>query len=426
MKDLRGYMSVTGAYWGFTLTDGALRMLVLLHFHQLGYTPFQLAFLFLLYEFFGVVTNLVGGWVGARFGLQRTLFAGLALQIFALGLLSQLNPNWSVAFSVAYVVAAQGLAGIAKDLTKMSAKSGVKLATPEDQNSVLFRWVAVLTGSKNALKGVGFFVGAFLLQVFGFSTGLILLAVGLLAVLIAVLSYLPQDLTVKQPGLPFQQIFSKDQQVNLLSGARFFLFGARDIWFVVGVPVFLYDVLGWTFMQVGGFLALWVIGYGFIQSVTPRIIGQSADGQSHEVTAARLWAFGLAAIPAVLALVIFSMMNADGGFAAPSLPTLGWVIVSGLLLFGLVFAVNSSVHSYLILTFSKAHDVSLNVGFYYMSNAAGRLVGTLLSGLVYQYWGIVGCLATASGFAALSGAIVILLESHTRDLNQGRTTAPPV
>ena len=312
MSDIRGYISVTGAYWGFTLTDGALRMLVLLHFHQLGYTPFQLAFLFLLYEFFGVVTNLVGGWIGARFGLQRTLYAGLTLQILALGLLSQLNPEWPVALSVAYVVAAQGLAGIAKDLTKMSAKSGVKLVTPDDQSSTLFKWVAALTGSKNALKGAGFFVGAFLLQVIGFAAGLITLAAGLVLVLIAVQIYLPKDLTAKQEGLPFQKIFSKDPQVNLLSGARFFLFGARDIWFVVGVPVFLYDVLGWTFMQVGGFLAVWIIGYGFIQSIAPRIVGASADGQGQEIAAARLWAFGLAAVPAVLAVFLLSMMQPGG------------------------------------------------------------------------------------------------------------------
>ncbi len=418
MTDMRGYLSVTGAYWGFTLTDGALRMLVLLHFHQLGYTPFQLAFLFLLYEFFGVVTNLVGGWIGARFGLQRTLFGGLSLQIIALGMLSQLDPEWSLVFSVAYVVAAQGLAGIAKDLTKMSAKSGVKLATPQDKSSTLFHWVAVLTGSKNALKGIGFFVGAFLLQFVGFSAGLLILAAGLAVVLLAVMVYLPGDLTAKQKGLPFQRIFSKDRQVNLLSGARFFLFSARDVWFVVGVPVFLYDVLEWSFMEVGGFLAVWIIGYGVVQSVTPRIIGQSTDGKSHEVSAARLWAFALSAVPAMLAFMVLWMMLPGGGFAPESKSVLSMVIVGGLLLFGLVFAVNSSVHSYLILSFSKAQDVSLNVGFYYMSNAAGRLVGTLLSGLTYQLWGLVGCLAIAALFAALSGAIVVILEAHTHQLRR--------
>ena len=78
--DIRNYALVTASYWGFTLTDGALRMLVLLHFHQLGYTPVNLAFLFLLYEFFGILTNLFGGWIGSRFGLRLTLFAGLAIK----------------------------------------------------------------------------------------------------------------------------------------------------------------------------------------------------------------------------------------------------------------------------------------------------------------------------------------------------------
>lgn len=417
MADLRGYMSVTGAYWGFTLTDGALRMLVLLHFHQLGYTPFQLAFLFLLYEFFGVVTNLVGGWIGARFGLQKTLFTGLTLQIGALLLLSQLDPSWSVTFSVGYVVVAQGLAGIAKDLTKMSAKSGVKLATPQDSHSKLFHWVALLTGSKNALKGIGFFLGAFLLQVMGFSLGLIILAVSLALILVAVKLYLPSGLTASQPGLPFHRMLSKDQRVNLLSGARFFLFSARDVWFVVGVPVFLYDVLDWSFMQVGAFLAIWVVGYGFVQSVAPRIVGQSEDGQSQEVSAARFWAFGLSAIPAVLSIFVLIVMNSDGTFDEAIVPLLAWIIVVGLLLFGVVFAVNSSVHSYLILAFSADRDVSLNVGFYYMSNAAGRLLGTLLSGWLYQGWGVVGCLSVAALLAAVSGTIVILLEARTRKRN---------
>ena len=234
--------------------------------------------------------------------------------------------------------------------------------------------------------------------------------------LIAVQIYLPKNLTATQKGLPFQKIFSKDPQVNLLSGARFFLFGARDIWFVVGVPVFLYDVLGWTFMQVGGFLAVWIIGYGFIQSIAPRIVGASADGQVQEIAAARLWAFGLAVVPAVLAVFLVSMMGPGGQFDTADVNMLSMIITGGLILFGIVFAVNSSVHSYLILAFSQDHDVSLNVGFYYMSNAAGRLVGTLLSGLIYQMWGVVGCLAVAAIFAALSGAIVIQLENQTRRL----------
>ncbi|MDX1738742.1 MAG: MFS transporter, partial [Alphaproteobacteria bacterium] len=162
MQDIKSYIGVTFAYWGFTISDGALRMLVLLHFHQLGYTPLDLAYLFLLYEFMGVVTNLVGGWIAARLGLRSTLIGGLAVQVFALLMLSMLEPSWTHSVSLAYVMVAQALSGIAKDLTKMSSKSAVKLtAHPEDNllERRLFKWVSFLTGSKNALKGFGFFVG---------------------------------------------------------------------------------------------------------------------------------------------------------------------------------------------------------------------------------------------------------------------------
>src|SRR5580704_13431076 len=168
MSAVRDYAVVTAAYWAFTLTDGALRMLVLLHFHALGYSPVELAFLFLFYEFFGVVTNLVGGWMAARMGLRVTLLGGLALQVASLIMLGMVNPAWARATSVAYVMGAQSLSGIAKDLTKMSAKSSIKVLFPENQESSLFKWVALLTGSKNALKGAGFFLGGLLLSVFGY------------------------------------------------------------------------------------------------------------------------------------------------------------------------------------------------------------------------------------------------------------------
>ena len=77
----RNYAIVTSAYWGFTLTDGALRMLVLLHFYRLGYSPFTLAFLFLLYEAAGILANLIGGWLATRFGIARMLMVGLTTQI---------------------------------------------------------------------------------------------------------------------------------------------------------------------------------------------------------------------------------------------------------------------------------------------------------------------------------------------------------
>jgi len=142
-------------------------MLVLLHFHTLGFSPVQLAYLFVLYEIAGVVTNLSAGWLAARFGLTRTLYSGLALQILALLALAQLDPSWSITASVVFVMCVQGLSGIAKDLAKMSSKSAVKLLAP-DTGDALFKWVALLTGSKNAVKGLGFLLGAALLAGIGF------------------------------------------------------------------------------------------------------------------------------------------------------------------------------------------------------------------------------------------------------------------
>ena len=397
MVDLRNYIVVTTAYWGFTLTDGALRMLVLLHFHTLGYTPLELAFLFLLYEFFGVVTNLLAGWIGARFGLKLTLYCGLGLQVFALSMLSMLDPAWEKVLAVAFVVAAQGLSGIAKDLTKMSSKSAIKLVVPDDAHSALFKWVALLTGSKNALKGVGFFMGAALLAGLSFVHALWAMAAGLMIILAASVALLPSDMGKAKAKVKFTTILSKTRAINLLSAARFFLFGARDVWFVVGVPIFLHEVIGWGFMQVGTFMACWVIGYGGVQALAPKVIRRSVDGRSSETRAAQWWAFVLAALP----IAIAGLVEINVAPAA--------VVVIGLALFGVVFAINSSVHSYLILSFSDSDKVALNVGFYYMANAGGRLVGCLLSGLSYQLWGLTGCLATTSAMLLVAGVITIVL-----------------
>ena len=402
MLDLRNYAVVTAAYWGFTLTDGALRMLVLLHFHTLGYSPLELAFLFLLYEFFGVVTNLLAGWIGSRFGLKLTLYCGLGLQVAALCMLSLLDPTWEKFAAVAFVVAAQGLSGIAKDLTKMSSKSAIKLVVPDDAHSTLFKWVALLTGSKNALKGIGFFLGAALLAGLGFVHALWAMAAGLVIILVAAVTLLPGDMGKAKTKVKFTKILSKSRAINLLSAARFFLFGARDVWFVVGVPIFLYEVIGWSFMEVGSFMAAWVIGYGGVQALAPKFVRRSVDGQSSETRAAQWWAFVLAALPVAIAGLV------EAG-AAPAVS-----VVGGLALFGIVFAINSSVHSYLILSFSDSDKVALNVGFYYMANAGGRLVGCLFSGLSYQMWGLSGCLLTASAMVLAAGAITIVLAGEQR------------
>lgn len=385
--DRRGYGVVTGAYWGFTLTDGALRMLVLLHFHTLGYSPFRIALLFLFYEVFGVVTNLVGGWIGARLGLRITLYAGLALQIAALLMLAGLDAGWAVTVQVAWVMASQAASGVAKDLTKMSSKSAVKLLVPDGAKSSLFKWVAVLTGSKNALKGVGFFLGGVLLSAFGFVGALLAMAGALGLVLAASLAGLRREMGRAKEKAKFTHMLSKSREINILSAARLFLFGARDVWFVVALPVFLADVLHWSFTEVGGFLAVWVIGYGVVQSLAPKAVPAPHGG-----TAFRL-ALGLAAVPAAIALALDSGVDPAAA------------VVGGLLVFGVVFAVNSAVHSYLILHYSDHDKVAMNVGFYYMANAGGRLLGTVLSGAMYQGWGLSGCLWVSAAFVLTAAAV---------------------
>jgi len=397
MSAVRNYILVTLSYWAFTLTDGALRMLVVLHFHELGYSPVQLAFLFLFYEFFGIVTNLFGGFLAARMGLRVTLLGGLALQVLALSMLALVDETWSRTASVAYVMGAQSLSGIAKDLTKMSAKSTIKLIVPENQESALFRWVALLTGSKNALKGVGFFLGGFLLSVLGYRYALFGMAALLVVVLVGSTLSLPRELGKTKAKARFKGLVSKTREVNVLSAARMFLFGARDIWFVVGVPVFLSTKLGFSFTQVGSLLALWVIGYGGIQAIAPALIGRFTHGRAPQGKAARVLAFLLTLTTALVAT----------GMSAGMSPTL--VLLLGLFAFGIVFAVNSSVHSYLILAYSDGDRVAMNVGFYYMANAAGRLLGTLLSGITFQLAGVIGCLWGSALFALAAGIFSTLL-----------------
>ncbi|AWF81476.1 MFS transporter [Microbulbifer sp. A4B17] len=392
---MRQYLLVTGNYWAFTLTDGALRMLVLLHFHQLGYNPLQIALLFLFYEFFGVVTNLVGGWLGARIGLNRTMNLGLALQVVALSML--LVPSQYL--SVPLVMAAQALSGIAKDLNKMSAKSSIKLLVPDQASGALYRWIALLTGSKNALKGLGFFLGGALLAALGFQGAIASMAIALGIVWLISLKYLKQDLGKAKAKSPFKDVFSKSPAVNILSAARLLLFASRDVWFVIALPVFLASQFNWDHWQVGAFLASWVIGYGIVQTQAP-MFTTTRSSLPPDGRAALFWAIALATVPVLIAIALFKGV-------APQIAVLG-----GLLIFAVIFAVNSSLHSYLIVAYAREDGVSMDVGFYYMANATGRLLGTLLSGWVFQTKGLEACLLISSAFILLAALVSLGLPKH--------------
>ena len=385
---VRNYLIVTASYWGFTLVDGALRMLVLLHFFKLGYSPFTLSFLFLLYEFAGIVANLAGGWLATRFGIPAMLAVGQGLQVGGLAMLSLLDPGWTALASVIWVVAAQGISGLAKDFTKTASKSAIK-ATSAEGSGQLFKWVAWFTGSKNAMKGAGFFVGGLLLEAIGFKSALYLMAALIGLVFVLGIALLPRELGKAKSSKSMKELFAKSRGVNLLATARVFLFGARDVWFVVGLPVFLY-ANGWRFIEVGTFLAAWTIAYGSVQAIAPKLVSRSADGLSAEIPAARLWAGLLTSIPVALALLLIK----------PDLWRPDIVLVIGLALFGLPFAVNSSLHSYLILAYAGSEKAAEDVGFYYAANALGRLIGILLSGALYQLGGIVACLVGSAAMLA--------------------------
>lgn len=421
-RGLAAYIAVTAAYWGFMLTDGALRMLVLLHFHGLGYSPVQLAYLFILYEIAGIATNLSAGWIAARFGLSSTLFAGLGLQVIALLMLTQLDANWALTASVIYVMLVQGLSGVAKDLSKMSAKSAVKLLAPTAQGG-LFRWVAVLTGSKNAIKGCGFFLGAALLGLIGFDAAVLCMAAFLAFVLVALVLKMPNGLPAGRKSAKFRDVFSKNRNINWLSFARMFLFGARDAWFVVGIPIYFYAVLSdgstagnrTAFFMIGSFMAIWIILYGAVQASAPKLLRATSRDLAALIGDARIWGASLIVVPTVLATLVF--------ITPVPAPWLTATLVAGLLVFGAIFAVNSSLHSYLILAFSSGDRVTMDVGFYYMANAAGRLLGTLLSGMTYQLGGLPLCLGTAAVLLCINVIGVMRLSPEEAAPDTGKSCA---
>jgi len=391
-SDLKQYLVITGNYWAFTLTDGALRMLVVLYFHQLGYNALQVAFLFLFYEFFGVLTNLFGGWLGARLGLNRTMNMGLLMQVIAL-LMLVLPDSY---LGIVWVMLAQALSGIAKDLNKMSAKSAIKLFVKEGDQGQLYKWVAILTGSKNTLKGIGFFLGGLLLSLIGFQSSMLLMASLLLLVFVASLFLLKADLGKIERKVKFKELFSKSDAINRLSLARLCLFASRDVWFVVALPVYLSETYGWHSSTVGALIAIWVIVYGGIQSIAPYFTGKKS-GKTPDGKSAVMWASALIITPLLVML---------------SLSISPWLMILCLFIFGALFAINSSLHSYLIVSYAQREGVSLDIGFYYMANAMGRLIGTLLSGWIFVNMGLVACLITSSLFIVFAMLFSLKLPNH--------------
>ena len=385
------YLIVTSSYLGFTLSDGALRMLVLFYFFKLGFSPLMLALLFLLYEFAGVIANLGGGWLTTRFGIRIMLLVGLSLQIIGLIFLSLLDPSFDYILSIIWVLAAQGISGLAKDFTKTASKSAIK-SMEVDERQGLFYWVSWFTGSKNAMKGIGFFLGGILLTKFGFQNSLWVMAGSLGLVLLLVSFLLPKNLGTSRPSGRIKELFSKSPEVNKIALARIFLFGGRDIWFVVAIPIFLYTN-GWDFWEVGGFLAGWTVFYGIVQAIAPNIIHLTNNGKTVSSKSILVWSISLALVP----LCLLGIMLAKTDLL---------LLLSGLVLFGFVFAINSSLHSFLIVAYAGSKKAAEDIGFYYAANAAGRLFGTFLSGLLFQLGGVLACLAGTTLFLIATSFVV--------------------
>mgnify|MGYP000024945917 CR=1 FL=1 len=407
---IKQYLIITGNYWAFTLTDGALRMLILLHFYQLGYAPLALAMLFVFYEVFGVITNLVGGWLGARIGLNKTMNIGLFLQVFALLMLAMPSEYLSVMF----LMTAQALSGIAKDLNKMSAKSSIKLlvakvSANEREDSIqekLFKWVALLTGSKNTLKGVGFFLGGFLLTNIGFQGAVLLMAAILILVAVMSVVLLKDDFGKATFKPKFTDVFSTNASLNFLSAARLCLFAARDVWFVIALPVYFANQLNWSHQKIGIFFALWIIAYGVIQANAPRLFNRKKSFNLNKKVAKEINGRLIATWSGVLSIVILVLV-----ISLNLSQQIDVILIVGLFVFGGVFAINSSLHSYLIVSLAKEDGVSMDVGFYYTANALGRLLGTLLSGFLYQSFntnhdGILACLVVSFLLAIMAALFI--------------------
>lgn len=394
----RRVISFTIPYLGFELTDGAIRMMVVLHFHALGFNPFQIASLFLLYEIAGIVTNFIGGWLGSTFGLEKILIAGLIIQVVAMAMMTAGDTH----LSVFYVMVTQGLSGTAKDLVKVGSKTSLKFVIPEGSDGALFKWVSIITGSKNALKGVGFLVGGLMMSSLGMQVSMGIMSACLAVATFLLIPTMPKGLGRATKKVKIKSLFSKTPAINILSAARFFLFGSRDVWFVIGLPVFLQEVAGWSYTGVAAFLALWVVGYGVAQSVVSRFFDGDDLAQTMGHTSVALWTANLMFFP--IGIVVAMTVGIDPTF----------VIVVGLLGYGVFFAVNSIIHSYLVLLYSDRKKAAADVGFYYMANAGGRLVGTLMSGWAYQTHGLVGCLVWSAGALATASLISLLLPPLAR------------
>ena len=147
--------------------------------------------------------------------------------------------------------------------------------------------------------------------------------------------------------------------------------------------------MGWSSISVSTFLAAWVIGYGLVQAIAPKITNMLVQKGVPDGRAALLWGLPLVIVP--VAMVVGLQQRSD--------PTT--VIVFGLACFALVFAMNSALHSFLITSYANSDGVSLDVGFYYTANAVGRCLALSARGGFIGLLGLAACLSVSALFLAL-------------------------
>lgn len=414
-------------------------MIVLLHAYQLGFSAWLTAIMFSLYELAGVVTNLAAGLAGSRWGIKATLVTGLVVQLVGIGLLYGFRDAWGAPGQqwkgLVYITLAQALCGVAKDLVKLGGKTVTKLVTPDEKQSALFKLVSWITGFKNSMKGIGYFIGAASLTVnVQFALGLLLFLI--LLALPAALFGLRRDLgRTRSANVTLRQVLSPSSNVMRLSVARAFLFGSRDLWFEVPLPFFLRDKLqgiGWARPATGAALALFIIVYGQVQSWTPQLVLQPLRQAPANKLVQVLWNAMLTVVPACLAAALLGSHIFTGHQHGASVA----VLMCGLAAFCVIFAINSSIHSYLILRYSEGDSVAKSVGIYYASNAVGRFVGTLVSGAIYEYSSdskaraLGYCFVASACFSLISTLLTLRIDDHEAGLNCGRffcvAARPPV
>ena len=414
------FVVVSLSYVLFTMTDGAVRMLTLMHAHAIGFTAMEVATTFTLYELCGAGTNLAAGVAGARFGIRGTLVCGLVLQLAGLGTLFAWDASWSRGRAMAFVTCAQALCGVAKDLTKLGGKTVTKLVTPDDAQRSLFKLVSGITGLKNSFKGVGYFIGAAMLGV-SYEAAL-WTQIGLIVVALPFAIFgLDASLgKVSKKNITLGAVFKQNRNMNVLSLSRVFLFGSRDLWFEVPLPFFLRSAegMGWPRSAVGALLAGYIIFYGQLQTWTPQAFLAPLRQNPPNKHAAVVWNFALVSVPLFLGAFVQSAMFRDhpGETTAKTV-----VIFIGVFVFAFLFAVNSAIHSYLVIKYAEGNKVAINVGYYYMANAFGRLIGTIVSGALYSYVGsavegFAACFWASSVFVLLSAVIELFLDDNSGGL----------